>query len=732
MALETKAKIILVLVFPILVWDVVLYLLSLKWLIRRLGQKESSVAVGDATVTHGVPRRSLKSPDKLIQSSDTLYDMIQSAVKKYGDKTALVSRKFIDLKKLKETDRFPTKVYDDNELQEMTYEELGDKINCFGAGLRSLGMEPIPQLKEGQSFDDVEGRFVMVIFEDTSDQWTVALHGAVSQSITVATCYATLGEDAVVSAVKETGATTLFLNWKKAEEFAQLASSKMPTLKYIVASTYEMPEGTPTPLTKRNSQVKIISSDELIMLGSKELSNCPPVPPKPHDVAVIMYTSGSTGKPKGVVMKHSQIVSGVDGMAQNVFLRGGQEINVSYLPLAHVLALQIENHFLRRGGKICHSDARSLGAALPLFRPTVHAGVPRVYEMIQAQFLKTLNKAPGGDTTKLVFDACFAWKSFLLSIGVTTTPISNLFFQMIAKKVWGGIPTFIISGGGALNASLHNFCRVVFCCPMIQGYALTETCVGGCFQALDDSRSDVVGPPVPCVEIMLQSEPEIKDGAGLPYLHTDTMSSKGVPIKGRGEICMRGPSISAGYYKLPEQTKSEYDEDGWFHTGDIGQFTEDGVIQIIDRKKNIVKLSGGEYVAVEAMETAFGQSPFVQMVCVIANDGLDRPLIIFRADDYALKHWAEKNKIDYDLLDELAGRKETRQAAIKSMVAAGKEAGLTKLELGVKDCVIVMKEEWGPGHGMTASMKLDRGQIYKMHATELNDMYERNGVSFRH
>jgi long-chain acyl-CoA synthetase len=709
-----------------LIWDVVLWLLSLQWLFASgdVTKKRNSVAVGEATETHGAPRRSPKSPDKLLESQETLYEMIQTAIDKYGNKTALVSRKFVQLKKIKETDRFPTKIYDDPNLDIVTYKELGENIQCFGAGLRALGMEPIPQIKKGQTFDDLEGRSVMVIFEDTSNEWTISFHGAVSQSITVATCYATLGEEAVISAVNETGATTLLLNWKKAQEFAELGD-RMPTLKYIIASTYEMPEGTPTPLAKRGSKIKVASFNEVVELGRKELDKYPPVPPKLHDVAVIMYTSGSTGKPKGVLMKHSQMVSGVIGMAMNVKLIDGEEVNVSYLPLAHVLALQIENYLLSRGSKICHSDARELGNALPMFAPTVHAGVPKVYEMIQTQLLKTLGRAPAA--VKTVFDAAFAWKSSLLGLGLASTPVTDLFFKAIARKVWGGVPRFLISGGGSLNSSLHNFCRVVFCCPMVQGYALTETCVGGCFQALDDPRGNVVGPPVPCVEIMLQSEPEIKDSAGLPYLHTDTTSSHGMRIHGRGEICMRGPSISSGYYKLPDKTKEDFDEDGWFHTGDIGQFTEDGVIQIIDRKKNIVKLKGGEYVAIEAMETAFAQSPFVSLVCVIANSDLDRPFVILRADNHNLRDWASSNKVPFDSLKELANKDETRKAVIKSMADSGKEAGLTKLELGIKDCVIITDVEWGPGHGMTASMKLDRAKIFEMHEEEINAMYKRNG-----
>jgi long-chain acyl-CoA synthetase len=310
------------------------------------------------------------------------------------------------------------------------------------------------------------------------------------------------------------------------------------------------------------------------------------------------------------------------------------------------------------------------------------------------------------------------------------TPVSNLFFGLISYKVFGRKKIeFGVTGGGPMSASLQLFCRAVFNCPLIQGYALTETCVGGCFQATSDQRSGIVGPPVPCVEIVLQSEPEFKDSAGFSYLHTDTKGAKGEPVIGRGEICFRGPCIATGYYKLPDKTKEAFDKEGFFHTGDIGQFTADGCIQIVDRKKNLVKLKGGEYVAVEAMETAFTTSAYSEALCVIANGDLDTPLAIVCANNAVLEKWANNAGISFSSVHELAQKKEARQEVVKSFVAAGKKAGLGKLELRIKDCALITDTKWAPGHGMTASMKLDRKQILNIHDEELKAMYKRNGLT---
>lgn len=422
-------------------------------------------------------------------------------------------------------------------------------------------------------------------------------------------------------------------------------------------------------------------------------------------------------------MKHSQLVAGIAGMVKNVHLRPGKETFVSYLPLAHILALQIENVMLSVGATLCYSDPHDLPKCMSMYKPTIFAGVPKVYETLKNGLEKKISKSAA---MHVVFQTLISWKVAVLKRG-GDTPVSSMFFGLIAKKIFGQTLQFAISGGGPLSADLHYFARACFNCPVVQGYALTETCVGGCFQSLQDPRTGIVGPPVSCVEVVLQSEPDFMDSNGKPYLHTDKTGTKGEPILGRGEICMRGPSISSGYFQQPEKEAEAFDDEGFFHTGDIGQFTHDGVLQIIDRKKNLVKLKGGEYVAVEAMETAFGGSPFVKDICVVADGNLDVPLAIVCVNDEALEKWAKNENVKYENLEVLNQSKEAREAVVQSMKEQGKKAGLSSLEMRIKDCCLV-NTEWKPGHGMTASMKLDRKAIHKIHSKEINEMFKRNGV----
>ena len=136
--------------------------------------------------------------------------------------------------------------------------------------------------------------------------------------------------------------------------------------------------------------------------------------------------------------------------------------------------------------------------------------------------------------------------------------------------------------------------RTCFGCPLFQGYGLTETCAGLTIQDPWDLRCGIAGVPISSCEVKLVSCPDVSDKAKMPYLSDDTRDVDGNRVFGRGEVLVRGNNVTLGYYMMEDKTKEEWTSDGWFHTGDIGQFMSDGSLRIVDRKKNLVKLKGGE------------------------------------------------------------------------------------------------------------------------------------------
>jgi long-chain acyl-CoA synthetase len=241
----------------------------------------------------------------------------------------------------------------------------------------------------------------------------------------------------------------------------------------------------------------------------------------------------------------------------------------------------------------------------------------------------------------------------------------------------------------------------------------------------DDVRNGVVGPPLGSVEIKLGQCPEVMDRSKKPYLPSDTMHY-GMPCAGRGEVLIRGPSVSAGYFKQPDKTAEVFDKDGWFHSGDVGLMTTDGAIMIVDRVKNLVKLKGGEYIALEAMEKEYGTSAYVNGVTggiMCYGDGdIDRPVALVQANTVELEKWAKANGVQYKDVGELCKSKEAVKLVLDSLVAIGKASSLGSNEIlcaialipgtGPADGTPDATSPWTPENGsLTASNKLNRNPI---------------------
>ena len=442
----------------------------------------------------------------------------------------------------------------------------------------------------------------------------ISAQGAFTQSMIVTTIYATLGTEAVISAVND-GIISAILCNKSNVKMLMSRIKDMPTLKTIIyTSNLVAPDDVidiPTP----PKGVTVISFEDFVQSGDVE--KYPPTPPKPDTAAVIMYTSGSTGKPKGVVLTHKHVVACSASVLEQ-FPVTDDDVYMAYLPLAHIMELMGEFLYLSNGVTLVYADPKTLTSkgsypqgALEVFSPTLMVAVPKIWDSVKKGVEAKI--AAASPVSQFLVKTAFQARDFALKHGYDTPLFKVLVFKKFAAAL-GGKMRVALSGGGALNKEVQDFTRTCFGMTIVQGYGLTETCAGLTLQDPADVRSGIAGVPIASVEVKLESTPEILDRSGRPYLVEDRTDYEGNPVFGRGEILAKGNNIAVGYYMMEEKTKEEFGEDGWFHTGDIGQFMSDGSIRIVDRKKNLIKLKGGEYIAVENMEMVYGNSNFVDAV----------------------------------------------------------------------------------------------------------------------
>lgn len=264
---------------------------------------------------------------------------------------------------------------------------------------------------------------------------------------------------------------------------------------------------------------------------------------------------------------------------------------------------------------------------LPLLQPTFFPSVPRVYNKIYGIFNAKIAEMRG-----LV--KCLVTNGLKTKIAnyKATGSVTHCLYDKIFKKfaaALGGKVRFMITGSAPISPDVLDFLKVTLCAPIIEGYGMTETCAGSVTQFIGDKVSGHVGGPLANVKIKLRDIPEME------YLSTNN------PPK--GEVCMWGPSVMKGYFKNPDKT-AESLKDGWLHSGDVGLLNPDGSLRIIDRAKNIFKLSQGEYIAPEKVENIFIKSEWLAQIWVYGDSLKDFIVMIAPVDQPRVEKYIADEK----------------------------------------------------------------------------------------
>ncbi|OJD17833.1 hypothetical protein AJ78_02074 [Emergomyces pasteurianus Ep9510] len=684
-------------------------------LVPRISKKPPfSVEVTGVEKVEGetLPRRHPAAQNGLLSKPhpeiSTLYELLRWAAKTYGNAKAVGSRRIIkthvENKKVKKivegVEQEVDKQWTYFELSGYTYLsfiEFEKLVLQLGAGLRKLGLEKNSRVH---------------LFAATSAHWLAMAHGAGSQSMTMVTAYDSLGEDGLKHSMLQTHSTAIFLDPALLPTLGHILKD-VTDIKYVIYDTAtEVKQEHIDSLKTNFPHLNIMSFEDLRKLG--EDNPVEPVPPAPEDLGAIMYTSGSTGPPKGVSLKHRNIVAGMTGADANVgHVLGPSDVLLTYLPQAHIFEFIFENLCLFWGGTMGYGNPKTLSDAsvrnckgdIRELKPTVLIGVPAVWETVKKGIIGNVNK--GGALVRTMFWGGLAAKSFLMSTGLPGTGILDAVIFKKVKEATGGRLRVTLSGGGPISKDTQLFLSMAVC-PMINGYGLTETSAMG---ALCDPLAwnpDAIGDIPASIEIKLVDFPE----AGY-FSHNNPP---------QGEVWIRGHSVTEGYYDNEEETKATITEDGWFMTGDIGEFDKYGHLKIIDRKKNLVKTLNGEYIALEKLESIYRSATVVANIMVHAAADQVKPIAVIVPAEAALIALAKANGIEGENVEGLVHNKQLNSIVLKEMQNAGRAGRLKPFE--IIEGVVLSDEEWTPQNGyITAAQKLQRKKIASHFSKEIDRAY---------
>lgn len=565
--------------------------------------------------------------------------------------------------------------------QTISYRSFLQQVDALAAALVDIGI----QLQDR-----------VCLLSANRPEWLLADQAILATGAANVPIYPTLTPPQIRYLLQDSGARALFVS--DTVQYAKVAEvvAETPQLAHIILMSGEVPANAPVPTMTWAAFLARGASVEARTREDREarLSHI-----QAEDTASIIYTSGTTGEPKGAMLTHRNIVSNHETIIPLVDIRA-TDANLSFLPLSHVFERVVYYAFISAGARINFAESiEKVRDNLAEVCPTFLVSVPRVLEKIRAGALDKAEKAP--PLRRKIFHWAFEvaktartdrerlgglspWSTLQLGLA------DKLVFSKI-RAVLGGRLRYCISGGAPLSKEVAEFFELVGI-VLLEGYGLTETSPVITCNTPVARRLGTVGKPIDGVEVRIAED---------------------------GEILARGPNIMKGYFNKPEETAKAINDEGWFHTGDIGSFDPDGFLRITDRKKEILVTSNGKNVAPAPIENALLLSPFIAQACVLGDNRNFIAAIL--VPDYAnLVPWAAKKGLPTEPAS-LAGHPEV-QAFIQTEVARQTQ-DFARFEQ-IKQFVLLAQEFSIETGELTPKLSLKRRVILERHAAAIARMYE--------
>ncbi|MCX4811005.1 AMP-dependent synthetase/ligase [Streptomyces sp. NBC_01239] len=574
-----------------------------------------------------------------------------------------------------------------DEWKSLTWAQSAEQVFAIAAGLIELGVQP-------------EERVALA--SATRVEWILADLGILCAGAATTTVYPQTNADESTFILADSGSKVLI-----AEDATQLAKARekraeLPELTHVVVID---PTGVETGDW-------VLTLAELEQRGAAYLEKNPDLIKErvaaitKDQLATIIYTSGTTGRPKGVRLPHDNWSYLAKAIAATGLL-GPDDVQYLWLPLAHVFGKVLTSGHIEIG-HVTAVDGRvdKIIENLPVVQPTYMAAVPRIFEKV---YNGVAAKARAGGASKY---KVFQWAAEVAReyakvtqdnfrrTGTATAPFGLAAKHKVAdalvyakiREAFGGKLRACVSGSAALAPDIGYFFAGAGI-HILEGYGLTESSAASFVNPGEAYRTGTVGKPLPGTEVRIADD---------------------------GEILLRGPGIMEGYHGLPEKTAEVLESDGWFHTGDIGELSPDGYLRITDRKKDLIKTSGGKYIAPAEVEGQFkAVCPYVSNILV---HGADRNFCtaLISLDEPSILEWAKENGLE--------GKSYAEVVAAPTTVAMV-DAYVKELNEGLQRWQTIKKFRLLPRdldveHGeITPSLKLKRPVVEREYKHLIDEMY---------
>jgi len=414
----------------------------------------------------------------------------------------------------------------------------------------------------------------------------------------------------------------------------------------------------------------------------------------PDDLATIIYTSGTTGTPKGAMLTHGNMASNIACSMEAFDFGKHGEVSVSFLPLSHVTARHVDFALLYRGVVLAYCpDLAQLAKTLTEVQPAIFIGVPRVYEKIRRQVIVKTAGFPKSAAYRWALSVGRAHRTETLAGIQPTTLAWKIADRLLFSKVrdaMGGKAEEFISGGAPLGLELAEWFADIGI-PIHEGYGLTETSPVIAVNTPAAHKLGTVGKPLANLEVRIADD---------------------------GEVLVRGPSIFKGYWNRPEETQAAF-VDGWFKTGDIGYLDNEGFLSITDRKKDLIKTSGGKFIAPQPIENSLKVNPLIG-TAVVFGDRRKFPAVLIAPHFPALEDWARENDVDFASREELVANAKVQE--LYEGIIENLNQNLARFEKLKR--VLLVPEELSAADGtLTHTFKVRRRGIEERYRTQIDEMY---------